>query len=301
MKPTRRRAIIALIALSAASLIGCSTGGTSSPSPITSPSADAPPSADAAPSSSLPQSELITRIQQAGQINVGYVDGPPWILVDPSSDTWFGPGEIIGARIAEDLGVTLNRVNMGAGQQIPAIQSGRLDFSIVPFFATPARLEVVDMTDWTSGGLCFVALKSNTKVNSVDDINSPEVKIGNFVGVGQLQLTQEKYPLAEQVTRAQNPGENAMFTEVEAGLVDIAPTDNSWYYVVAERFPNFKFIPEDCFTNPDLSTPIAVAYPKGDAGFKEFVTQMLADLKPELDEALKKYADPEYFTIDIAP
>ncbi|MEO8899310.1 MAG: transporter substrate-binding domain-containing protein [Candidatus Dormibacter sp.] len=225
---------------------------------------------------------------------MGVLVGPPWILQDPNTNAWVGPSEDIAVAVAKALGVKLNNVNLGNGEQIPAIQSGRLDMSVVPFFATPARLAVVGMTKWTSGGLCFVALKSNSKVNSLSDLNNSNVKIGNFVSGGQLQLTQSTYPLAQEVTRAANPGENAMFPEVESSAVDVAVIDASFYYAVQARFPDMKTIPTDCFTNPALSTPIAVAYPKGDAGLASFVGQTISDIQPSVNTDLAKYADPKY-------
>lgn len=260
-------------------LVGCGQTGSGGATAVTSP---------------LPSSPWITRVRAAGVVNVGYAAGLPWLGLDPVTDKWFGPSDDIAIAMASQLGVKLSRVNSGFQLQIPAIQAGRLDVSVVPFYATPTRLKVVDMSPWTSGGECYVALKTNSKINSLADFNSANVKMGNFVGSGQLALTQAKYPLAVQVTREATPGELGMFAEVASGKVDVADFDQSLMVTVQQKFPDFKILPSDCFTNPDVSTLIAIAYPKGDPGLQQFMTQLLAGLQPQLQADLLKYADPKF-------
>lgn len=262
----------------------------SSPGATTAPSSAGSSTAGSA----LPASALIDKIKKAGKLRVGYAPALPWLGQDPKTNEYFGPVTTIAKAIAQRLGVQLEVVPQGFDVIVAAIQSDKIDVAAAPLYATSARLAVIDMSPYTLGGFCYLAKKTNTKVNKLDDLNNEAVIMANFEGTGTAQETAKKYPKAKQLTRVAAAGEEANFLEVLSGKADVTPFDASLAEVYKADYPDLKVIPDDCIKNPDIPTPIAVGYPKGDAGFKSFMDSLLKEMQPQIDSEIAKYSDPQY-------
>lgn len=243
--------------------------------------------------SGLPDSERISKIQDAGKLRVGVAVALPWLGKDPETNEYFGPATLIAETAAEKLGVELEYVPETFDTIIAAIQADKIDIANAALYATEERKKVVDMVDWSEGGYCYLA-KKDSPLTSTDQLNDPNVKMANFVGTGTYETMQEAYPKATQVTRTAAAGEAVNAPEVQSGQADVTPFDAALAEVYKQRFPDLKVFPEDCFENPDLMTPIAAGLPKGDAGFTQFFTELVAELQPQLDEQFKKFAQPEH-------
>ena len=244
--------------------------------------------------SGLPDSPVLKSIQANGSLRVGVAVALPWLGQDPQTNKYFGPATLIAEEMAKRLNVKVTYVPEQFDTVIAAIQANKIDLAIAPLYATTKRLAVVSMTNWSVGGWCYLALKSNSKVNSLADLNSPNVTFANFEGTGPLEATKNKYPNAKQLVRAPAPGEIVDFVDVRAGKADIAVFDNPLANVYKEDNPDLKIIPNDCLTNPDMPTPVAVAYQKNDGGLKQFVDKLVSDIKPQLDASFVQYSDPKY-------
>jgi len=243
--------------------------------------------------SGLPESEAISKIQDAGKLRVGVAVALPWLGQDPESEEYFGPATLIAESAAEKLGVELEYVPETFDTIVASIQADKIDIANAALYATEERKKVIDMVDWSIGGYCYLA-KKDSPLTTTDQINSPDVTMANFVGTGTYETTKAAYPEVKQVTRTAAAGEAVNAPEVESGQADVTPFDAALAQVYAERYPDLKVFPEDCFENPDLPTPVAAGLPKGDAGFTQFMTDLVAELQPQLDEQFAKFATPEY-------
>lgn len=242
-------------------------------------------------------SPTITRVQNAHVIRVGVATAVPWLGKNPHNNQYFGPAVRIAKTVAKDLHVRLQYVPETFDTIIAALQANQIELADAPLYATPARLKVVDMVPWTSGGFCYLVKKSNTKINKLSDMNDPSVKMGNFIGTGTYEATSHKYSKATQVPRTAAAGEEAPIPDLLSGKVDVAPFDASLALVYKQEYPQLKVLPKDCTLHPDISTPIAVAFAKGDAGFKSFLKALFKRIQPQLNADIKKYSKPYWMKL----
>jgi len=241
-------------------------------------------------------SKVLDRIKAAGTLRAGYAAALPWLGQDPKTNEYFGPNDLIGKKMAEKLGVKLERVTQTFDQLIPALQAGTIDLAVAPMYMTEKRLAVIAMSAWSKGGFCYLVRKDDNRINKPADLNNAEIRIANFEGTGGFQETSKKYPLAKQVTRAAAPGEEAMFLEVQQNKADAAAFDNPLAVVYEKQFPDLKIVPAaaECLASPDISTDIGVGYPKDDAALTKFIEDIIKELAPQLKAELEKYSDPKY-------
>lgn len=241
-------------------------------------------------------SPTLERIKKAGVLRAGYAASLPWLGQDPKTNEYFGPNELIGKRLAEKLGVKLERGVQTFDQLIPALQAGTIDLAVAPMYMTEVRLKAIAMSAWSKGGFCYLVRKDDDRINKPEDLNNAEIRIANFEGTGGFQETSKKYPLAKQVTRAAAPGELAMFLEVQQNKADAATFDNPLAVVYEKQFPDLKIIPsaKECLSNPDIATDIGIGYPKDDPALKAYLEDIIKELAPQLKAELEKYSDPQY-------
>lgn len=243
----------------------------------------------------LPSSATITKIQSAGTIRIGVVDSPPWLIGDATTGTWTGPGNDVAAAVAKKLGVKIDYVTTTFGTFVAGLQANQFDMFVAPANATPARLAVVDMTNYSVDGTCYAVKQSNTTVNSLSDLNSPSVTFGFFQGIATTDQVKAKYPNAKSVTRQAVAGSPGDIQSVESGIATAAPFDSVFATVVQSQFPDLKIIPpvSTCLATPDLVIPTAVAYTK-DAGFDQLVKQITQQITPQIQADYAKYSGSKY-------
>lgn len=301
-----RRVLPPTIATIAILVSACSSSG-ASPSSVAAPSAapvvSAAPTtassvAPASPSSAaLPDSALIKKIKAAGTLKSGVAISLPAVGLDPNTGKYFGAGVDLAQMMADKLGVKLEVVPTDWNVMVAGIQSGQIDVATAGLFITPERTAVAGMSPWAKQGFCWAVLKTNNKINSLADLNSPTVTMAQQEGGGTYQLTKAKYPLAKQLARLPAPGEDANWAEVLSGKADTAPFDSTLAAAAAAAFPEFKIIAPDCATHPDSPSDVGTMYPKDDPGFKAFVEQLLADNKAALQTSYEKYLGADYLKI----
>lgn len=245
------------------------------------------------PASDLPSSALLDGIKSNGAIRFGVAVGIPWLGKDPASGEYFGSARYMADKIAERLGVEAIFVEETYANMIPALQADKIDLAIAPLYATPERLEVVSMTPYAVGGFCYLLKKDNQKIQTLSDLNSEDVTMANGEGTGGLAVVSAKYPKAKQLTRFAEVGETVFIPEVLSGRADVAPSDNTTAAAFAEKY-DLRVIPEDCYNDPDIPTPVAVAYNKGDPGFEEFISAFIPSIRSGIDAESAKYLGTEF-------
>lgn len=263
---------------------GCSTTSATAP----------PTTAASGGSASLPASPTITKIKTAGVLRVGVALALPWLGQDPKTNEYFGAATIIAKRLGEKLGVKVEYVPQDFGVIVAALQSDKIDVAAAPLFATPKRLEVIEIAPWAASGECYLVLKTNTKINTPADLDNPDVKISGLQGTGSLQSVQAKYTKAQYVIVAGSSGQEADFLDVLSGKADAAIIDSPVAQGYATKYNQLKVVPSDCPTSSDVPTPIGIGYSKGDDGWATFLKATLAELQPQLDAAIQQYSTPQF-------
>ena len=285
--------VSALVAISIVTAACSGTGASPSAAVASAPSAAASAGSGSGVGAPPADSAFVQKVKAAGKIRFGVAVGIPWLGKDPATNEYFGSAKFMAEKVAAALGVTPEYVEQTYANQIPALQSDRIDLIVAPLYTTEERLKVVDMTPYAMGGFCYLLKKDNTTVDSLDDLNSESVIMANGEGTGTLAETSKKYPKAKQLTRFAEVGEVAFVQEVLSGRATVAPVDNTTAQAFADKY-DLKVLPDDCYNNPDIPTPVAAAYAKGDAAFKTWFDAYIASIRPEIDAESEKFLDVKY-------
>jgi ABC-type amino acid transport substrate-binding protein len=241
------------------------------------------------------QSRTIDAIKARGTIRVGVNVALPWLGQNPTTSEFFGPAMEIGNAIAKTLGVTLTLSTAASDVIIAGLQANQYDLALAPLFATPKRMEVVDFVNWTSAGQCYAVLK-DSKIDTLEDLDNPSVTIGTWSGTGADQAIKAKYLKAKYNSVVMAVGGSNRMEEVLAKRIDVATLDSARANLVAHQFPQLKIIPggpESCIKNPDVPTPIGMAFAKGDPALQKFLTQLVEEMRPQIEQSLAKYSSIE--------
>jgi ABC-type amino acid transport substrate-binding protein len=243
------------------------------------------------------QSRTVDAIKSRGTMRVGANVALPWLGQNPQTRDFFGPAIDIGEEIAKALDAKMTISTAASDVIVAGLQANQYDLAIAPLFATPRRMEVVDFVNWTIAGQCYAALKDNDKVNSLQDLEKSGVTIGTWTGTGSEQAIKTKYPKATLNSLVMPVGGANRMEEVLAKRIDLATLDSARANLVVHQFPQMKIIPggpENCIKNPDVPTPIGMAFAKGDPAFAKFLTDLVTEMRPKIDASLTKYSSLEH-------
>jgi polar amino acid transport system substrate-binding protein len=276
MKINRRNLMSAAVAITASLLVALPTHAQQAPAPGESPTVD--------------------RIKAAGKIRAGVAIAWPWLGQDPATGKYIGAAADLGEKIAQTLGVEIEYVPSGWDVIVAGLQAQQFELALAPLFATPKRMAVIDFANYSEGGTCYIVPKDSTKVQKLEDLNSPDVVTGTFTGTGTEQEFVKKYPKAKINSVVQPPGGGTRVLEVINGRIDTAVFDSPIALALEAKYPQIKIVPDarECIAHPDIPIPIGVGFGKGDAAFGKFVTEVTAMMKPEMEETIAKYSTLEF-------
>lgn len=258
-------------------------------------------SSSGAAKGSSADSPTLSHVKSSGELRVGVATTPPFILQDPDTKQYVGPGATLAKALGAKLGAKVTWVRETYDTIIAAMQAGQIDLADAPLYATPDRLKVIDMSPWAKDGFCYLTKKSSP-INSLSQLNSPNVTMGNITGTGTFTATAGKYPKAKQLKRVASPGEQALIPELVSGKADVDPVDATLVGVYLAKYPQLKVVPAGCSAthNPDIPTPIAVGYKKGDKAFGRVVDQVVAANKSKLQSEVEQFSAPKYMQAGIS-
>lgn len=295
------RTMKVLVAVLAASLLFTACSGSSSPAPSTNPAPSSTTSGAASPSTGRPagvpaagQSPVLDRMYANGYISVGVLAGPPWFIESATggTTTWSGPSWTLAEAVSKALALPLKTVPVGNDTKVTSVQTGAIDISITTLSVTPPRQKVVDFIEYSVDGFCWFALKTNNKVNKLEDLNTPGLVTAEVAGGAQIGLIPTKYPnlKIQAVVAALN--EVFILEPVLSGKADVGSFDAPLVYQIAKEHPELKFIPEPdaCVANPEFVGKVGWAIQKGDTVLKTYLDGIREPLQPQLDKELTDLA-----------
>jgi polar amino acid transport system substrate-binding protein len=244
------------------------------------------------------QSPAVDAIKKAGKLRAGVAIAWPWLGQDPKTGKYIGAAADLGQKIADTLGVQLEYIPSGWDVIVAGLQARQFDLALAPLFATPKRMAVIDFANYAEGGTCYIVLKSGSKVNSLADLNNPNVVTGTFTGTGTEQEFVKKYPKGKVNSVVQAPGGGTRVLEVISGRLDTAVFDSPLALALEAKYPQIKIVPEahECIANPDIPIPIGVGFNKGDPAWAKFVTDVTNAMKPEMEKTIAKFSTLEYLS-----
>jgi polar amino acid transport system substrate-binding protein len=238
------------------------------------------------------------RAASADPLRVAISVAPPWLYINTHAKTpatrYYGPAIDLSYMIGKALKRPVQFIEVNQfGTLVAGLLANQYDIIAAPLFATPARKQVVDFILWSKGGNCYAALKTNSKVNTEADFNSPDVTIAVDIGSKVDQLFPTKYPKAHLLRVIEPAGSVVDAVDVIAGRADITHFDAALVYQLQAAYPQLKFIPPpaQCIKNPDFVTDIGVAIRKdASADFRATLQQVVTKNQKKLDASLKKYS-----------
>jgi ABC-type amino acid transport substrate-binding protein len=184
---------------------------------------------------------LIDQIQSRGYILVGTsADYPPF-----ENKTYPG-GEIIGFDIdlsqwiADDLGVTLNMVDMAFDSLIGACQAGTIDMIAAAMTYTPSRAKNLDpsITYITSSQVVIVKNSSSLTITSLDNLTTYTVGVQAGT-VMQQELEALGMTLGDNLLAY--PRATDLMQNLDIGTVDAAYVDGPIFTAYSSTY-NIKII-----------------------------------------------------------
>jgi polar amino acid transport system substrate-binding protein len=168
--------------------------------------------------------DLIKEIQDRGVFKVGMAESPPWQAPHPSTSEYEGFNVDLAQRAADLMGVKLEVVPATWSTLIPGLTAKQYDAVFANLFATPKRALVVNFTDPYSTYGFHIVVNANSKVQSMDDLNSSDVTFVGMSGTVEESYPKELYPNANVKGIATNDIA-AWIGEVASGQADAAFLD----------------------------------------------------------------------------
>jgi len=217
----------------------------------------------------FPEGSTMARLAEAGTVKVGTkFDQPLFGLMGPDG-TPEGFDVEIAKIIASELGVPEDKiewVETVSSVREDAITNGTVDFVVATYTINDTRKEKVDFAGpYYVAGQSLLTLKSNTDIQSVDDVAGK--KICTVSGSTPEQNLLENYPEAEVVPFS---AYSDCLEPLRNGQVDAVSTDN----VILAGFAAEN---EDLELRGELFTqePYGIGLKKGDDDFRAFVNDVL--------------------------
>lgn len=162
------------------------------------------------------KASMVDKIKAAGKLVLGTeATYPPYEFLD--LDTSFKGCDIwLAQQIADELGVSLEVIDMSFAGIIPAVQSGQVDIGIAAFTVTSERAEVIDFTEPYEGSDQLLIVKTgNAALYSSNEALAGK-KVGAQIGTIQSELIKEALPESELFELEKYP---ALALEVQNGNI----------------------------------------------------------------------------------
>ncbi len=220
---------------------------------------------------------IVDQIKADGKLVIGTeAQYPPFEFKDKDAN-YVGCDIWLAERIAEELGVELEIVDMAFDGIIPAVEAQQVDIGIAAFTHTEERAKVIDFTDiYQTNEQLVLIHKDNYDVYGPESTFAGE-QVGSQKGTVQSQLVLKAFPDAELFELAKYPelvlevaNKNiaGLVIDEEVGLSFIESNED----IVAA---NFQFDPEDglfgkaCILHQDYDALTEVA--------NKVIAEVLAD------------------------
>ncbi len=243
---------------------------------------------------------IIDKIQKEGVLRVCVAIATPWMMKDPKSSEFIGFDVDMIKELTTILQVKPELVAVpGFGQLIASLQAGKCDVIMTALTRTVQRAVAVAFSDpYFMLGSAWVVKKDRKDVNTLQDLNKPNITIAVETGALSEQRTRKNLPNAK-VKSLPGGGDALRMTEVESGRSDAAALDSIKVPIYAEQFKWAKFIPPDAFDNPVDRAGIAYAVRREDLDFVNLLNVFIEQMRStgKIDQTVKKWITPEHIRL----
>ncbi len=265
-----KKILVVLLVVSMMITLGaCAKGGTTTEEKA--PAAETP--AAEAPA----EGGKIAQIKEKGKIVLGTAAGyPPFEFhkIIDGKDQIVGVDIEIAKRIAQELGVELEIVDMEFKGVIPALVTDDIDMIIAGMVATEERSKVVDFSIpyYQAKQKLVVKAEDKDKYKSFEDLDVAGLKVGVQKATTQEALANETFKNAEVVAIAKLPD---VVLELKNGKINGTIIAEPVAMAYVKQNPDL-FIAE---TDLGLEPGINIAVNKGNTDLVDFINELVEDMK----------------------
>ncbi|MCP4380575.1 MAG: transporter substrate-binding domain-containing protein [Hyphomicrobiales bacterium] len=212
----------------------------------------------AVPAAMSQERDILKEVVDRGTVRIAIQGGqPPYSVIKPDG-TPEGYEIDMGNMIAEELGVDVEWVIIDAAGRVTALQTGKADITIANFTANFVRSKVISFTDpYMVVGMVFFTLADRDDIQSVDDLNTADMKVGFGRGSTQETLVPAAAP---ETTIVRFAGMADTMEALDSGRIDASALDNIGTSGILAESPGKYKVLEGRFSREDIS----LGLPKGD-------------------------------------
>ena len=141
------------------------------------------------------QDNTLDNIKKRGRLVVGFGSFIPWAMRDKQGQ-WIGFEIDVSAKLAKDMGVSVDLVPTAFDAIIPSLIANKFDVIIGGLTVTPVRKEQIDFSDpYSTSGQGVAASKAiAAKLKWPDDYNSAGVTWVCRRGTASCKIIEDKWP-----------------------------------------------------------------------------------------------------------
>lgn len=249
------------------------------------------------------QQSLYTKVSQAGKIRCSYAVYPPYCIKDPATGKMSGIFVESLEKIGEKLGLSIEWVEeVGWGTIFDGLESGRHDMFGAGLWQNSTRAKRGYFSKPLLYNSIRVWIRSNEKrVKTIDDINSPDVRLTVQDGAMDGIIAKADFPKAQVVSIPQlNPWSDNLLNTL-SGKADVS---------FSELGPVNEFLKKNPGTLRELKVgqPLRVfansyAFKIGESEFKAMIDAAIDELVLDgsIDRIIQKYESAPGEFLRVAP
>ena len=225
------------------------------------------------------QNSIVNQVVNRGTIRIAVIGGnPPYSQLTPSGEPE-GYDTDIAKSIAASLKVKPEWVIVDVPGRIVALQTHKADITIANFTKTVERSTTIAFTDpYLVVGLQFMVLAKRSDLKTIDDLNTPNAKIGITRSGTAEQNVPAALPKASLV-RFDNLAD--ILQALKSGQVDAMSQDNLYNAQQIAKNPNlFRAIP-GLYSHEE----IAIGLPAGDFDWYRVINTWVEQFNASGDNA----------------
>lgn len=211
----------------------------------------------------------LDQILERGTLRVGVgVDGVPMHFYDENGE-WTGYDVDWAKKMAEELGVELELVEVNGETRLSGVSSGRIDCAIACCTGNLERAKTVSFSiPYIINGMKMLT-RADSPYETLEDLNSPECKVVVERATTSESLVEEFAPLAERIY-VESFSEEVL--QVEQGKADAMLHENTAVDYVAKNSNGALKAHDKSYS----SDPICIVLPKGDEEWIRWVDMFVS-------------------------
>jgi polar amino acid transport system substrate-binding protein len=239
-------------------------------------------------------SPTLQAVKKRGVLRICTALSAPWQFRDPKTNALMGIEIDNGNDVAKQLGVRAEFVVSDWDVLVAGLTTGKCDVLMAGLFVTPVRQEAIDFTIvYSHQGQLFYTIKARTKLNTIDDLNKPDVRYVYGTGTGQKELGEKYLPNANRQGLSLE-GRTLLIDVIRANRADVTAGDKILLPAYKAEFKDLKVIPGD---EKDINPfDLAWGLRKGDPGWKAYLDNYLRKILDNgiFEQRYKKWDQPKF-------